>query len=87
MRNSRFSSEKSETLSDLLHHVADRCGSYRCVDCRYIRQGGTWEVRYSVGYTIVIIQNGRDRYIMKRTAVVVIGVMTADISGREVLAR
>jgi len=36
---------------------------------------------------MVIIQNGRDRYIMKRTAVVVIGVLTADISGGEVLGR
>jgi len=32
-----------------VHHVADCCGGYRCADCRYIRQGGTWEVRYSVG--------------------------------------
>jgi len=47
-----------------IQHVADCCGAYRCADCRYIRQGGTWEVRYSFGYKIVIIRNGRDRYIM-----------------------
>jgi len=65
--------------------VADCFGGYRCDDCRYIRQGGNWVVRYSVGYTIGIKQNGRDRYIMERTAVVVIGVLTGDISGREEL--
>jgi len=45
----------------------------------------TWIVKNSFSYRIVIIQNGMVRHIILRTAVVVIGLLTANISGRQEL--
>ena len=46
-----FARQKSETQFIAVHHVADRCDSNHCADCRQFRQDGTSVVTVSVGYS------------------------------------